>query len=250
MLEKTQCFPFYVYDEDETNLRENITDWALNKFRARYRDASITKWDVFWYVYAILHHPGYREKFKDNLKRELPRIPLAGTTPLPSPRARGETRGATDDHPSDLFRVYVEHGKRLGELHLSYETVEPWPLEYVWDPDVPTSWRVEKMKLSKDRTELRVNETLTLRGIPAEVFDYRLGNRSALEWVIDQYQVKTDEQSGIASDPNGYSEDERYIVNLVCRVVRVSVETVRSVNEIAKLPFEQNDARDTSLRPV
>ena len=142
-------------------------------------------------------------------------------------------------HPSDLFRAYAEYGKRLGNLHLTYESVELWPLEYVWDRDVPVSWRVEKMRLSKDRTELRINDALTLRGIPPQVYEYRLGNRSALEWVVDQYQVKTDKRSGITSDPNTYSHDERYIVNLVCWVVRVSVETVGIVNEIAKLPFEQ-----------
>ena len=94
----TQCFPFYIYDEDGTNRRENITDWALTQFRTHYGDESISKWDIFYYVYGILHHPGYREKFADNLKRELPRIPFApeiaasALTPDPSPKRERGTR--------------------------------------------------------------------------------------------------------------------------------------------------------------
>ncbi|HDS73994.1 MAG TPA: DNA helicase, partial [Firmicutes bacterium] len=198
-----QCFPFYVYAEDGTNRRENVTDWAASAFRAHYHDETITKWDIFWYVYAVLHHPGYREKFADNLKKELPRIPYA----------------------SD-FRLFADAGRALGELHLGYETVEPWRLEHVWADDMPISWRVEKMRVSKDKRSVVYNDALTLTGIPEEAYGYRLGNRSALEWVIDQYRVKTDARSGIVHDPNGYSDDPQYIVKLLGRVVRVSVETV------------------------
>jgi predicted helicase len=93
------------------------------------------------------------------------------------------------------------------------------------------------MKLNQDKTALQLNDTLTLKGIPPETFEYRLGNRSALDWVVDQYQISTDKRSGIVSDPNGYSPDERYIVNLVERVVRVSVETVQVVRGLAALPL-------------
>ncbi len=103
----------------------------------------------------------------------------------------------------------------------------------------PVSYRVEKMRLNKDKNAIQINDTLTLRGIPAEAFEYRLGNRSALDWVIDQYQVSTDKRSGITRDPNGYSDDERYIVDLVERVVRVSVETVGIVRELAELLFRE-----------
>ena len=395
----TQCFPFYVYDEDGSNRRENVTDWALNEFRAHFGDESISKWDIFHYVYAVLHHPVYREKFADNLKRELPRVPLVSPSPLlrgaeasPLPVGEGNSgispfypreKGAQGDegkkHPpipdaileaarrlrknateaeaflwellrdrrflgakfrrqhvfgtfvldfycaeaklgieldggvhdraetarrdrertillenegirvvrfrneevlnetervleevgsliapvvrganatpsspeggrggssvlpsppgrrvgdegTNAFRALVAAGERLADLHVNYETVEPWPLESVCTA-TPLSYRVEKMRLSKDRTELVVNNTLTLRGIPPEVFEYRLGNRSALDWVIDQYQVTTDRRSGITSDPNR-PDDEEYIVNLVKRVVRVSVETAKVVKEI------------------
>ena len=111
-------------------------------------------------------------------------------------------------------------------MHLNYETGNSYPLKKVVTPDTPLSYVVaEKMKLSKDKTELRVNESLKLTGIPPEAFEYRLGNRSALEWVIDQYQVCTDKRSGITSDPNR-ADDEQYIVRLVGQVIRVSMETV------------------------
>ncbi len=207
----TQCFPFYIYDEDGSNRQENITDWALTQFREHYCDDSISKWDIFYYIYGFLHHSGYREKFANDLKRELPRIPYM-----------------------EDFRAFAEAGETLADLHLNYESVEPWPLEWVYAEDLPLSYHVEKMKLSKDKTALVVNETLTLAGIPPETFAYRLGNRSALEWVIDQYQVKTDKRSGIVTDPNR-DDDPEYIVRLVERVVRVSVETVKVVGTLSAI---------------
>ncbi len=203
----SQCFPFYTYDEDGTNRRENITDWALAQFRAHYGDDAIGRWDIFYSVYGLLHHPGYRAKYADNLKRELPRIPFAPD-----------------------FWAFAQAGRDLARWHLEYEQVEPWPLEWEIAPGAKQSklYRVEKMRLSKDKTALQVNAMLTLRGIPPEVYEYRLGNRSALEWVIDQYRVSEDKRSGIVSDPNR-ADDPEYVVRLVGQVVRVSVETVRIV---------------------
>ena len=209
---QTQCFPFYTYDEDGTNRRENITDWALAQFRTQYKDEGISKWDIFYYVYALLHHPTYRTKFADNLKRELPRIPFAAD-----------------------FWAFAEAGKKLADLHLNYETVKPYALDWITTAGKPINYRVEKMKFTKEN-DLVYNDTLTLKGIPKEAFDYKLGNRSALHWIVDQYQVSTDKRSGITSDPNTYSDDERYIVNLVERVTRVSVETVAIVNGLPGLP--------------
>jgi len=119
----------------------------------------------------------------------------------------------------------------LAELHLGYEDAEPWPLEWIERDGVPLSYRVEKMKLAKDKRSLVVNDSLTLAGIPPEVFDYRLGNRSGLDWVVDQYRVKTDKRSGITSDPNR-PDDPQYIVRQVGQVVRVSVETVEIVTSL------------------
>jgi predicted helicase len=228
----SQCFPFYTYEEDGTNRRENITRWALEHFRKHCGDKKITKWDIFYYVYAVLHHPEYRTKYAENLKRELPRIPLAKD-----------------------FWGFSKAGKDLARLHIDYEKLEPWPLKFVETGAVaamspsprsgrspvrtpalqkPLSYRVEdKMRLSKDRRSLKVNDTLTLAGIPLEAFEYRLGNRSALEWVIDQYQVAEDKHSGIRSDPNR-ADDPEYIVRLVGQVVRVSLETVKIVESLPR----------------
>ena len=252
-----QCFPFYVYDEDGSNRRENITDWALEQYRTHYKDKTITKWDIFHYVYGLLHHPGYRTKFADNLKRELPRIPFAPD-----------------------FRAFATAGEKLAKLHLDYEKLEPWDLKWIETPGVPLSYRVEKMKLVKPKAakpvaaaaveevppllkpkrkakaqtltlpspgvpgegsqantdevgtcRLIVNESLTLGGIPLRALDYRLGNRSALEWVVDQYQVSEDKRSKIVSDPN-HDDDEQYIVRLVGQVIRVSVETMDIVDAL------------------
>ncbi len=207
-----QCFPYYSYAEDGSNRRENITDWALAQFQARYGE-QVSKWDIFHYVYAMLHHPQYRERYAENLKRELPRIPLL------------KDRAA--------FETCVRTGKLLMELHLNYEQATEYPLKWVENRDVPVNWRVEKMRLTPNKDAILVNEWLTLSGIPQECFQYRLGNRSALEWVIDQYQVSTDARSGITSDPNREDEPE-YIVRLVGKVVKVSVETVKLVEELAR----------------
>ena len=208
LLEKTQCFPFYTYDEDGTNRRENITDWALSQFRTHYADDTITKWDIFHYNYALLHHPEYRETYQVNLKHDLPHLPFAPD-----------------------FWQFVEIGRALADLHVNYENLDVLP-NLIETP--PLNWRVEKMTLSKDKTSLRYNESLTVADIPPEVFDYRLGTRSALEWVIDRYRVKPDPNgSGIIADPNGV--DARYIVRLVGQVMHVSVETVRLVGELPPL---------------
>ena len=201
----SQCFPFYTYDEDGTNRRENITDWALARFRAQYKDETINKWEIFHYVYGLLHHPGYRERYQANFKRELPRLPFAPD-----------------------FRAFANAGARLAEIHVGYEEMAPYALAEIETPGQTLDYRVEKMRLSRDRTQIRYNGFLTLGGVPAEVFDYRLGNRSALEWVIDQYRVKTDKRSGIVNDPNR-AEDPQYIVDLIGRVIAVSLETVEIV---------------------
>ena len=212
MADPAQCFPYYTYSEDGSNRRENITDWALAQFQAQY-GAEVSKHDIFHYVYAMLHHPQYRERYAENLKRELPRIPLL-----------------TD---AAMFATCVRIGKQLMALHLQYEEAPEYPLTWLENKDVPINWRVEKMRLNPNKDTLIVNEWLTLTGIPPACFQYKLGNRSALEWVIDQYQVSTDTRSGITSDPNRLN-DERYIVQLLGKVVTVSIETVQLVEELAR----------------
>jgi predicted helicase len=210
----SQCFPFYTYDEDGTNRRENITDWALAQFRERYGDGKISKWDVFHYVYAVLHHPAYRERYAANLKRELPRVPFAPD-----------------------FKAFARAGARLAELHVDYERQPEFPLERIENPDAPLDWRVERMRLSKDRRQLVYNDFLTLSGVPPKSYEYRLGNRSALEWVVDQYQLTTDRRSGITNDPNR-ADDPQYILRLVAQVVTVSLETVKLVRALPDLGLQ------------
>ncbi len=208
----TQCFPFYIYDEDGTNRQENITDWALAHFQMHYRDNAIAKWDIFHYNYGLLHHPGYRDKYAANLKRDLPHIPM-----------------------TKEFWKFAKAGAHLADLHINYEDQPAYSkLRFIQNPDVPLDWRVEKMKLSRDKTQIVYNNFLTIDGIPPAVFDYRLGTRSALEWVIDQYRVKADKRSGIINDPNR-TDDPQYIVKLIGKVITVSLETVGVVNELSAL---------------
>ena len=208
----SQCFPFYTYDEDGTNRQENITDWALSEFRNHYNDNTITKWDIFYYNYSLLHHPAYREKYEMNLKRDLPHIPFAKD-----------------------FWGFANAGAALADLHVNYESCPKFDeLEERETEGMQVDWRVKKMKLSKDKTQLKYNDFLTLDGIPAEVYDYRLGTRSALEWVVDQYRVKVDRRSGIKNDPNREAEP-RYIVDLIGRVITVSLKTVEIVKNLPAL---------------
>ena len=138
--EKAQCFPFYIYGENGTNRRENITDWALAQFRAHYRDDTIGKWDIFHYVYGMLHHPEYRERYGANLKRDLPRLPYAPD-----------------------FWGFANAGQRLGKIHIGYEDVDECPVGLIETPNTQLDWRVEKMKLSKDKTQIIYNDFLNPR---------------------------------------------------------------------------------------
>ena len=210
-IDANQCFPFYIYNEDGTNRRENITEWALAQFREHYKNDQITKWNIFHYTYALLHHPAYRERYQVNLKRDLPHIPFAPE-----------------------FWEFIEAGRRLAEIHVHYEEQPQYKLDLIETPDMPLDWRVAQMRFSKDKTQIRYNDFLTLAGIPAEVFQYRLGHRSALEWVVDQYRVKTDRRSGIENNPNR-ADDEEYIVDLIRKVISVSLETVGIVERLSGL---------------
>ncbi|MFH1049501.1 MAG: type ISP restriction/modification enzyme [bacterium] len=204
----SQCFPFYTYNEDGTGRKENISDWALEQFREHYKDQSITKWDIFYYIYAVLHTPAYKEKYSANLRRSLPHIPFY-----------------------DDFRKYAEAGKKLAELHVNYENQPEYYLQKIEAGGKKLDWRVEKMKLSKDKQTLIYNNFLSMTGIPYEAYEYKLGNRSALEWIIDQYQIKTDKRSGIVNDPNRADEPD-YIVRLIGKIITISLETVKIVNEL------------------
>jgi predicted helicase len=165
----------------------------------------LTKWDIFYYIYGVLHKPEYRYKYAANLKRELPRIPFY-----------------------DDFWKYSEAGKKLADLHVNYEDQPEYPLEKIEKASATLDWKVVKMKYNKDKTVLIYNDFLTLAGIPPQTFEYKLGNRSALDWIVDQYRVKTDKRSGIVNDPNRDDEPD-YIVKLIGKIITVSLETVKIV---------------------
>ena len=150
-----------------------------------------------------------------NLKRDLPHIPFA-----------------------PAFWEFVDAGRRLADIHVHYEEQEKYKLDLIETPGMPLDWDVEKMRFSKDKTQIRYNDFLTLSGIPAEAFGYQLGHRSALEWVVDQYRVKTDKRSGIVNNPNR-ADDEEYIVNLIRKVISVSLETVGIVEGLSGLDMSE-----------
>jgi predicted helicase len=207
----SQCFPYYIYKEDGTNRHENITDWSLQKFKTTYKDKKITKWDIFYYIYGVLHHPEYKTKYAANLRRELPNIPY------------------TMD-----FWSFSKAGKQLADLHLNYEDAKEYPLDKIETTGQKLNWEVEKMRLSKDKTTIIYNDFLSLTGIPPETFEYKLGNRSALDWIIEQYRIKTDKRSGITNNPNRPDEPD-YIVKLICKIVTVSLETVKIITNLPPL---------------
>jgi predicted helicase len=180
----------------------------LEQFRTHYNGNRISKWDIFHFIYGILHHPQYREKYAANLKRELQRIPF-----VPN------------------FRGFAEAGAKLADLHIYYENQREYLLQRMENKDARLNWRVEKMRLSKDKTQLVYNDFLTFGGIPPKAYEYRLGNRSALAWIIDQYLVKADKRSGIVSDPNR-TDDPEYIVRLIGKVITVSLETVKVIESL------------------
>lgn len=257
----SQCFPLYWYEEKkdigglfaETDVRQGkyvrhdaITDEALEVFRAVYPNAfggsrgrtieqakadgllskiansnerfEVNKVDIFYYVYGVLHSPEYRSRFEANLQKELPRIPL-----------------------SRNFREFCAAGRALAKLHLGYEEIEPWPVKEVGSSLLPGP--VQKIKWGKrkdletgkkvdDHTILIYNENLVIKDIPEAAQRYTVNGRSPLEWVIDRYQVKTDKASGIVNDPNEYSDDPRYIVDLIEKLIRVSMETMEIIDQL------------------
>ena len=243
-ISKGQCFPLYRYEQmhssrigrllkeeiQETGFQrlDAISDQALGDFRS-VASADITKEDIFYYVYGILHAADYRVKYKSDLSKILPRVP--------KPLGPG------------MFWTFSDAGRDLARLHLDYESVDPWPLEEKTDGMIGRMlpkefYRVEKMRFGKgsdgkpDKTTIAYNSHLTLTGIPLEAYGYIVNGKSAIEWILDRYQITVNKDSGIKNDPNEWSEDPRYILDLLKRIVRVSLETVRIVKELPSLETE------------
>jgi len=194
---------------------DNITDLALKDYRVAY-GGQVAKDDIFYYVYGLLHSPTYRSEFAADLKKTLPRIPKVKD-----------------------FAGFADAGRKLADLHLNYESAEPYPLDEIGEG----SFRVQKMAFvkagkDKDKSTIIYNSSITLNGIPEDAYRYMLGSRSAIEWIIDRYQVKTDKASGIVNDPNDWADEHnepRYIIDLVKRIVTVSIETMKIVDSLPAL---------------
>ncbi|MDY6811794.1 MAG: type ISP restriction/modification enzyme, partial [Actinomycetota bacterium] len=199
---------------------DNITDDILAIYQATLGE-SVTKDQIFWSVYGQLHVPSYRSTYAADLKKMLPHIPVPDTV--------------------ERFTKLAQAGEKLGNLHMRYEDVEPYPLDVQLkpgtDPADRETWRVQKMKWRSktDHTAIIYNPKVTITGIPAGAEEYMLGSRSALAWIIDRYQVKTDKASGIVNDPNLWcdeQDDPTYIIDVIKKVTTISIETMRIVGEL------------------
>ncbi|MFM0474781.1 DEAD/DEAH box helicase [Paraburkholderia strydomiana] len=247
----TQCFPLYLYDEPEQGdvqtaqaglfdssqplkgerkRRDGLTDEGLAHFQAVYPGEQISKEDIFYYVYGLLHSPDYRERYADNLSKELPRIPCVKTV-------------------AD-FWVFSHAGRTLADLHVNYETVEKYPLQIEGGGLLLTDadYRVEKMRYGKngkdkDLSTLIYNDKITVKGIPLEAYEYVVNGKPALDWVVERQCVKIDKDSGIVNDANEYAvetmNNPRYPLELFQGVVTVSLETMKIVKSLPRLDIQQ-----------
>jgi len=243
-----QCFPLKLYDESSSDdglfstgetgyiERDGIKDVGLEHFQGVYPDEQISKEDLFYYIYGLLHSLDYRDRFKNNLSKELPRIPAV--------------KSVND------FWAFSKAGRELGDLHVNYETVEPYMVTFEEgdhalineaQSDPEAFYRVEKMKFGgkskdKDKTTVLYNPRITMTNIPLRAYDYVVNGKSALDWVMERQCVKTDKASGIVNDANRYAietvGDPRYPLDLFRRVITVSLKTLDIVDNLPKLDID------------
>lgn len=237
----TQCFPLYWYEKKESLQlslfdeepqaeyvrRDGISNWILNEVRTRLKIKSIDKEMIFYYIYGFLHSPVYRSTFEADLKKSLPRIPIIEDV--------------------DAFNDFYQAGKALAKLHLGYENVPAYKgleiEETYHGKDVYERYAVSpKMRFpKKDKKDTIIyNDYITIRHIPAEAYDYIVNGKSAIEWLMERYAITTDKKSGIKNDPNDWSREHdnpRYIFDLVCSIINVSLKTMEIVSKLPKLSF-------------
>ena len=230
-----QCFPLHYYEENKASQkglfdtdesqkyvrRDAISDFILERAKQQY-GKSVTKEDIFYYVYGFLHSKEYRETFSNDLKKMLPRLPLVETV--------------TD------FWAFSKAGRKLAELHLNYETVAPSP-DVTITGDDGQNYTVDKMRFpKKDQKEtIHYNSKITVSNIPAMAYEYVVNGKSAIDWIMERYAVTTHKESGIVNDPNDWSKEvgnPRYILDLLLSIINVSVQTVEIVNSLPNVKFE------------
>lgn len=230
----TQCFPRYIYDKNNTK-RDAITDEALTHFQSAYRghDSEISKDDIFYYIYGVLHSPEYREKYANNLSKELPRIPRVASF--------------------EQFKAFAEAGRQLADLHLNYETqVEYSDVEIKGEGS--GNYYVTQMKwgkipgktgnAAKDKTVLFYNNDISVSNIPLEAQEYVVNKKSALDWIVERACYSQDKKSGIVNDFNQYAIEignPRYPLELFLKIITVSVESVKIIKQLPKLEISVLD---------
>lgn len=237
-LDTGQCFPLYLYEKEhgrydlfsdtklELKRRDGISDDGLNYFKMAYQGEEITKEDLFYYIYGLLHSEDYRARYADNLMKELPRIPAVKKV--------------------EDFWSFSKAGRELASLHLNYETVEKYPVTLVTKKDnlEADDYYVTKMKYGrngkeKDLTTIHYNDKITIKDIPLAAYDYIVNGKSAIDWVVERQGVKTDKASGIVNDANDWAietmHNPAYPLELLQRVITVSLETMKIVHNLPKL---------------
>jgi len=229
-MDNGQCYPMYYYPESPLSEPENslfasddsssqlhaVSDWALNTFRSRYSN-TLTKEDIFYYVCGVLSAPEYQRKFTNELKKDIPRVPFL-----------------------EDFVTYKEFGKKLAELHLNYENFKNDFCEVtISNTKVKEKelYKVEKMRFGKnnDKSILIFNENITIRNIPEETFQYIVNGKTPIEWIIDRYLVQEDSESAIVNDPNEYSDDPKYVFNLLLSVIAMTKEVLKLHKSLPEL---------------
>ncbi|GAA8732897.1 DEAD/DEAH box helicase family protein [Helicobacter pylori] len=214
LLFHNQAYPLYYYD-DLGNRYNAISGYALNLFRRHYKDDSIVEEEIFYYIYAIFHHKGYLEKYKNSLAKEAPRIAL-----------------------SEDFKELSVLGKELAELHLNYESGEMHEsVKHNLLENAGMEGYYDVVKMTKKGDRIIYNHHITITQIPKKAFDYVVNGKSAIDWVIERYSITTDKDSLIENNPNDYAGG-KYVFELLCRVITLSVKSVDLIEKISEKRFE------------
>jgi predicted helicase len=234
-IEKSNCFPLFFYEENKASQkvlfdndesqkyvrRDAISDFILERAKQQY-SKTLSKEDIFYYVYGFLHTNEYRETFANDLKKMLPRLPLV-------------------ENEAD-FWAFSKAGRQLADLHLNYETVAPHP-DVIVSGDDGHFYKVEKMRFPKkgEKSSILYNSQIIVSNIPEKAYSYVVNGKSAIEWIMERYQISTHKESGITNDPNDWADEvgnPRYILDLLLSIINVSVQTVDIVDNLPKMNFE------------